>query len=57
MDIEFVEDHHILVFQVIQRPLPAQFPDGLLADKRNALVNNDILHLFADERTIDTLDG
>ncbi|MBQ6417081.1 MAG: hypothetical protein IJJ91_00225, partial [Synergistaceae bacterium] len=35
---------------------PAEFPDWLFADKRNALVRYDTLRLFAHESTVDALD-
>ena len=39
----------------INRGLPAEFPDRLSADKRNALVGDYAVIIFADKCTVDAL--
>ena len=46
-----------VIGNVVHRCFPAQTTDGLLADKRNAQVVNDIILLLTYEGSIDAFDG
>ena len=47
---------YAIVRYYIRRSLPAQFPDRLFADKRDALVADDAIRLFADKGAVYALD-
>ena len=46
-----------VIWCVLYWGFPTLLPDRLLANKRNALICNDILSLFSNEGTINALDG
>ena len=46
-----------VVWNNVHRCFPAQISDGLPPDKRDAFICNDVLRLFANEGTVNTLGG